>query len=89
MDSASLRGRLTLLATSSRMEQSRVNPQAVIDNMFSGHTFDSKETETETGGGLQIYVDKNLGTVTLAGPNLDRYVISIVHVVKQCSGVCP
>ena len=68
--SLSLKGRLTLLATSSRVEQSRVNPQAVINHLFSGHNFDS--SEAEKGGGLKIYVDKNLGTVTLAGPNLDR-----------------
>lgn len=69
--SLTLKGRLTLLATSSRVEQSRVNPQAVINHLFSGHNFDSS-SETEKGGGLKIYVDKNLGTVTLAGPNLDR-----------------
>lgn len=69
----SLRGRLTLLATSSRVEQSRVDPQAVINNLFSGQTFDSKETD-KGGGGLKIYVDRNSGTVTVAGPNLDRYI---------------
>ena len=67
--SGSLRGRLKLLATSSRVEQSRVDPQAVIDNLFSGHTFDS---QVEGGEGLKIYVDRNLGTVTVAGTNLDR-----------------
>lgn len=72
--SGSLRGRLKLLATSSRVEESRVDPQAVIDNLFSGHTFDS--TQAEGGeGGLKIYVDKNFGTVRLAGTNLDRYVV--------------
>lgn len=71
--SGSLRGRLTLLATSSRVEQSRVDPQAVINNLFSGHTFDSKEAE-KAGGELKIYVDRNSGTVTVAGTNLDRYV---------------
>lgn len=70
--SGSLRGRLTILATSSRVEQSRVDPQAVINNLFSGQTFDSKEAD-KVGGGLKIYVDRNSGTVTLAGPNLDRY----------------
>lgn len=69
--SGSLRGRLKLLATSSRVEQSRVDPQAVIDNLFSGHTFDSQEEGKEDG--LKIYVDKNFGTVTVAGTNLDRY----------------
>lgn len=69
--SGSLKGRLTLLATSSRVEQSRVNPQTVIDDLFSGHTF--HKTETEGGGeGLKIYVDKNRGTITVAGTNLDR-----------------
>lgn len=67
--SGSLRGRLKLLATSSRVEQSRVDPQSVIDNLFSGHTFDS---QVEGEEGLKIYVDKNFGTVTVAGTNLDR-----------------
>ena len=70
--SGNLKGRLTLLATSSRVEQSRVDPHAVIDNLFSGQKFDSKEPD-KAGGGLKIYVDRNSGTVTLAGPNLDRY----------------
>lgn len=70
--SGSLGGRLTLLATSSRVEQSRVDPQAVINKLFSEQTFDSKEPDK--AGGLKIYVDRNSGTVTLAGPNLDRYV---------------
>lgn len=66
----SLRGRLP---TSTRMEESRVDPDAVIEKMFSGLTF-SKSSEATVGeGGLKIYVDKNLGTVTLAGPNLDRF----------------
>ena len=71
--SGSLRGKLTLLATSSRMEQSRVDPQAVINNLFSAHTFDNTAAERESSEeGLKIYVDKNSGTVTVAGPNLDR-----------------
>ena len=71
--SGSLRGKLTLLATSSRVEQSRVDPQAVINNLFSAHTFDNTTAEGEGNeGGLKIYVDKNSGTVTVAGPNLDR-----------------
>lgn len=83
--SGSLRGRLTLIATSSRVEQSRVDPNAVVDDLFSGHKFDSTEQEAEErGGGLKIYVDKNLGTVTLAGlANLDRYV-SRVGLGKVC-----
>lgn len=73
--SANLRGRLTHL-TSSRVEQSRVDPQSVINNLFSGRNFDSKETEKGGGGGgLKIYVDKNFGTVTLGPNNLDRYVV--------------
>ena len=73
--SANLRGRLTLLATSTRVEQSRVDPQAVINNLFSGHNF--QNTQEEGGdGGLKLYVDKSKGTVTLAGTNLDRYVLS-------------
>lgn len=82
--SASLRGRLTLIATSSRVEETRVDPQAVINNLFSGHTFDGNETERGGGGGggggLKIYVDKKSGTVTVAGPNLDRYVWKIVDI---------
>lgn len=72
--SGSLRGKLTLLPTSSRVEQSRVDPQAVINNLFSAHTFESTMREREgcEEEGLKIYVDKNSGTVTLAGPNLDR-----------------
>lgn len=69
--SGSLKGRLTSLATSSRVEQSRVDPHAVIDNLFSGQTFDSKEPD-KSEGGLQLYVDRNSGNLTLAGPNLDR-----------------
>ncbi len=73
--SGSLGRKLTLLATSSRVEQSRVDPQAVINNLFSAHTFDSTIAESEgSEGGLKIYVDKNSGTVTVAGPNLDRCV---------------
>lgn len=71
--SGSLKGRLTLLATSSRVEQTRVDPQAVINKLFSGQTFDSKEPD-KAGGGLKIYVDKKSGNVTVAGTNLDRYV---------------
>lgn len=71
-----LKGRLTLLATSSRVELSRVDPQAVINNLFSEQTYDSKEPD-KAGGGLKIYVDRNSGTVTLAGPNLDRYACNL------------
>ena len=71
----SLRGRPAVVAsTSSRVEQSRVNPQAVIDNLFSSHNFSRSEAGLNRDqGGLKLYVDKSLGTVTLAGPNLDRY----------------
>lgn len=72
--SGSLKSKLTLLATSSRVEQSRVDPQAVINNLFSAHTFDSTQAAREANqGGLNIYVDKKTGSVTVAGPNLDRY----------------
>lgn len=57
----------------SRVEQSRVDPQAVIDNLFSSHNFSRSEAEPSVEqGGLKIYVDKSLGTVTVAGSNLDR-----------------
>ena len=71
VESGSLRGHLAMLSTNSKMEESRVDPKAVIDNLFSGHNFSSSETELG-GGGLQIYFHKNTGSVTLAGPNLDR-----------------
>ena len=69
--SSSLRARHGTL--SSRVEQSRVDPQAVVDSLFSSHTFSHSEAQLNGDqGGLKLYVDKSLGTVTLAGTNLDQ-----------------
>ena len=66
------RSRISLLP-SSRVEQSRVDVKTVVDTLFQNH--DLLHTDEEEGsGGLKIYVDKNRGTVTVAGPDLDRLV---------------
>ena len=64
------RSRISLLP-SSRVEQSRVDAKSVVEKLFQNH--DLLHTDEEEGsGGLKIYVDKNKGTVTVAGPDLDR-----------------
>ena len=64
------RSRISLLP-SSRVEQSRVDAKSVVEKLFQTH--DLLRTDEEEGsGGLKIYVDKNRGTVTVAGPDLDR-----------------
>lgn len=66
------RSRISLLP-SSRVEQSRVDAKTVVDTLFQNH--DLLHTDEEEGsGGLKIYLDKNRGTVTVAGPDLDRSV---------------
>lgn len=66
------RSRISLLP-SSRVEQSRVDVKTVVDTLFQNH--DLLHTDEEEGsGGLKIYLDKNRGTVTVAGPDLDRLV---------------
>lgn len=48
--------------------------KTVVDDLFQNH--DLLHTDEEEGsGGLKIYVDKNRGTVTVAGPDLDRLVM--------------
>ena len=65
------RSRISLLP-SSRVEQSRVDVKTVVDTLFQNH--DLLHTDEEEGsGGLKMYVD-NKGTVTVAGPDLDRLV---------------
>lgn len=72
-DSGSTRSRLSLVPPSSRVEQSRFDPESVVELLLQGLDFSRKEEEEEGSGvGLQIYVDKTLGTVHLAGPDLDR-----------------
>ena len=70
--SGSLRGRHGVL--SSRVEQSRVDPQAVVDSLFSSHMLSSSEAALSGRDqeGLKIYVDKSRGTVMLSGTSLDR-----------------
>ena len=83
----SLRGRPAMASsTSSRVEQSRVNPHAVIENLFSiGNVSHHEEAELvdQDQGGLKIYVDRNLGTITLAGPHLDRCVCVCVRATNM------
>ena len=72
-DTGSTRSRLSLVPPSSRVEQSRFDPESVVELLLQGLDFSKREEEEEgSGGGLQIYVDKMLGTVHLAGPDLDR-----------------
>lgn len=71
-DTGSTRSRLSLVPPSSRVEQSRFDPESVVDRLLQGLDFSKREEEEGAGGGLQIYVDKMLGTVHLAGPDLDR-----------------
>lgn len=68
----SQRSRLSLFP-STKVEQSRKDAKSIIDELIQQHDL-TKEAEEEEGGsgGLKIYVDKNRGTVTVAGPNLDR-----------------
>ncbi len=93
--SRNLRMRLSLLPTSSRVEESRVDPQSVIDNLFHGHNFSSQDQSESANEecGLKIYLDKNLGTVTLGDSNLNRWVcllgvqsgkIDLVLIVQVC-----
>jgi len=56
-----------LVPPSSKVEQSRVDPQSVIDQLLEGQSFTSSQ-----GKGLQLFVDKTRGTVTLGGSDLDR-----------------
>ena len=72
-DTGSTRSRLSLVPPSSRVEQSRFDPESVVELLLQDLDFSKREEEGEGSGvGLQIYVDKMLGTVHLAGPNLDR-----------------
>ena len=71
-DTGSTRSRLSLVPPSSRVEQSRFDPESVVDKLLQGLDFSKREEEEGGGGGLQIYVDKMMGTVHLAGPDLDR-----------------
>ena len=68
--SGSLGRRLSSL--SAKVEKSRVNPQAVIDDLFSEHKLSSNSTVEAKEGGLKIYYDRKSGAVTLAGPDLDK-----------------
>lgn len=67
--SGSTRSRLSLLPPSARVEQTRVDAQSVIEQLFQNHDILAKEEEVEEGG-LKMYVDKNSGTVTVAGHDL-------------------
>ena len=71
-DTGSTRSRLSLVPPSSRVELSRFDPESVVDKLLQGLDFSKKEAEEGGGGGLQIYVDKMMGTVHLAGPDLNR-----------------
>ena len=71
-DTGSTRSRLSLVPPSSRVEQSRFDPESVVDKLFQDLDFSKREEEEGAGGGLQIYVDKMLGTVHLAGSDFDR-----------------
>lgn len=73
-ETGSTKSRLSLVPPSSRVEQSRFDPESVVDLLFQGLDFSKREEEEGGGGGLQIYVDKMMGTVHLAGPDLDKYV---------------
>jgi len=70
--SNSLRGRHGTLT--SRVEQSRVDPQAVVDSLFSSHMLSNSEAALSGRDqeGLKIYVDKSRGTIMLSGTNLER-----------------
>ena len=67
--SGSTFSRLSLLPPSARVEQSRVNAQSVIEQLFKNHDFLARE-EGEEEGGLKIYVDKSAGTATVTGHDL-------------------
>ena len=71
-DTGSTRSRLSLVPPSSRVEQSRFDPESVVDKLLQGLDFSKREEEEGGGGGLLIYVDKMLGTVHLAGSDFDR-----------------
>ncbi len=66
--------KLALISTSSKVEQSRVDAQSVINKLFEGQTFESKNSEESSDKGLQLFVDKTRGTVTVGGSELDRWV---------------
>jgi hypothetical protein len=71
-DTGSTRSRLSLVPPSSRVEQSRFDPESVVDKLFQDLDFSKREEEEGGGGGLQIYVDKMLGTVHITGSDFDR-----------------
>ena len=63
--------KLAIVPASSKVEQSRVDTMEVIDKLLEGQTFATEDQE-QTGRGLQLFVDKTRGTVTLGGSELDR-----------------
>ena len=80
--SINIRSRMPLFPTSSRVEQSRVDAQSVVDKLFDSHDLTYTEEEG-TGEGLTLYVDKNGGTLQLAGRDLERYVCCVLQCLKQ------
>ena len=67
----SQRSRISLLP-SSRVEQSRTNTKTIIEDLFQTHDLSHTE-EDEGSSGLKLYVDKDQGTITVAGvADLDR-----------------
>ncbi len=64
--------KLALIPTSSKVEQSRVDPNDVIEKLFEGQKFESKDLLESSSKGLQLFVDKTRGTVTVGGSELDR-----------------
>ncbi len=64
--------KLALIQTSSKVEQSRVDPGSVIAKIFEGQTFKSKDEGEDNSKGLQLFVDKTRGTFTVGGSELGR-----------------
>ena len=64
--------KLYIVPASSKVEQSRVDTREVIDKLLEGQTFATEDQEQTGSKGLQLFVDKTRGTVTLGGSELDR-----------------
>lgn len=65
----------TRVTTQSQVEQSRVDPTSVIDELLQQQQSDLGCSAEEEPPGLQIYVDRSKGDVVVAGANMERCVL--------------
>ena len=68
----SSKSKLSMMSSTSRVEQTRVDPTSLIEQLVQSHDLTRKEgDEEEEDSHLQMYMDER-GSITVAGPDWDK-----------------